>query len=111
MRSERTTTTKPRKTRTVVLPIAAAALALAAVAPTAAQAAPAETVRTQAVPATVAGPGPGPVGYNFTGYWVYKSDCENRGRDGVARGEWRGYVCINGSWIPGDDYELWVRYW
>lgn len=104
MRSERTT---QRKTWTVALPVVAAALALAAVAPTTAQAAPAETVGTQAVPATVAGP----VGYHFTGYYSRKSDCENRGRDGVGRGEWLGYVCINGSWIPGDDYELWVRFW
>lgn len=102
MRSERTTT---RKTRTVALPIAAAALALAAVAPATAQAAPAETAGTQAVAIA------GPVGYHFTGYYSRKSDCENRGRDGVGRGEWEGYVCINGSWIPGDDYELWVRYW
>jgi hypothetical protein len=101
---------KPR-IRLGLLPAAAAALALAAVVPTAAQAAPAETARTQAVPVAVAGPGPGPVGYYFTGYYVWKSDCENRGRDGVGRGEWKGYVCINGSWLPGDDYELWVRYW
>ncbi|MEV5714624.1 hypothetical protein AB0L41_12055 [Amycolatopsis mediterranei] len=111
MRIERTTTTKPGKTRTVALralPVAAA-LALAVVAPTVAQAAPAETVRTQAVPAAVAGPGSGPVGYWFTGYYTWKSDCENRGNDGVGRGEWRGYECINGSWFS--DWELWVRYW
>jgi hypothetical protein len=112
MRSEQTATTKPRKTRTVALralPVAAAALALAAVVPAAAQAAPAETVRTQVAPAAVANPGSGPVGYWFTGYYTWKSDCENRGSDGVGRGEWKGYECINGSWFT--DWELWVRYW
>ncbi|MFC3896439.1 hypothetical protein ACFOWZ_33615 [Lentzea rhizosphaerae] len=97
--------TTPRKRRAVALRVAAAALALAAITPTAAQAAPAETAGTQAVAIA------GPVGYHFTGYYPRKSQCEDRGRDGVGRGEWLGYVCINGSWIPGDDYELWVRYW
>jgi hypothetical protein len=56
-------------------------------------------------------PQSGPVGYVFTGYWTWLSDCQARGRDGVLRDEWEGYVCINGSWVPGDDYELRVRHW
>ena len=42
-------------------------------------------------------------------FW-FKSDCTNRGAQGVARHEWLEAVCINGSPLPGDDYELWVRY-
>ena len=92
------------------LPVAAAAVAVALAVPAtpaAAQEAPEHTAPSQAALA----PQSGPVGYVFTGYWTWLSDCQARGRDGVLLNEWEGYVCINGSWVPGDDYELWVRHW
>ncbi|MFG2346694.1 hypothetical protein [Streptomyces phaeochromogenes] len=102
--------TKIRTTALRVLPVAAAAAAVALAVPAtpaAAQPAPAETTRTQAAFSAV----PDPVGYHFTGYYSRLVDCQNRGNDGVSRNEWEGYICINGSWFPGDDYELWVRFW
>lgn len=98
MRSERTTTTKQRTLTLRALPIAEAALTMAALAPTA-QAAPVETARTQTVPVAVAGT----VGFYSAGYYVRQSDCEDRGCEGVGRGEWTGYVCTNGSWLPRED--------
>ncbi|CAL9326137.1 hypothetical protein [Streptomyces sp. SudanB182_2057] len=42
------------------------------------------------------------------GYYTWKSDCADAGRMGIQSGWWSRYECKNGSWVPGDDYELWV---
>lgn len=48
--------------------------------------------------------------YYFTGeYFYYKSDCQAVGQARVNLGWIAAYACLNGSPLPGDDYELWVR--
>ncbi|CAL9654150.1 hypothetical protein SUDANB23_06696 (plasmid) [Streptomyces sp. enrichment culture] len=42
-------------------------------------------------------------------YYFWKSDCVFQGRAGIQNGWWTAYECRNGSWVPGDDYELWVN--
>ncbi|CAL9350539.1 hypothetical protein [Streptomyces pilosus] len=42
-------------------------------------------------------------------YYYWKSDCVFQGRTGLQNGWWTAYECRNGSWVPGDDYELWVN--
>ncbi|HWD83745.1 MAG TPA: hypothetical protein VG497_32820 [Kribbella sp.] len=66
-----------------------------------------------AAPAAQAAPAPAPstVGasdnWEYVGDFFWQSDCHAAGAAGT---KWTKYKCINGSAIPGDDYELWVVY-
>lgn len=51
-----------------------------------------------------------PGDYYFTGeYFTYINDCKAVGQARVNLGWIAGYACLNGSPLPWDDYELWVR--
>jgi hypothetical protein len=45
--------------------------------------------------------------WEYVGDFFWQSDCHAAGAAGT---KWTKYKCINGSAIPGDDYELWVVY-
>lgn len=47
-------------------------------------------------------------GWYLYDYYFSKSECNQQGRMGLENGHWRKYDCRNGSWVPWDDYELWV---
>ncbi|GGV63354.1 hypothetical protein GCM10010277_69460 [Streptomyces longisporoflavus] len=73
-----------------------------------AQAAP---VTAQAASAPAHESAAGPVkaaGWYLYDYYFWKSECTSRGRMGKENGWWTRYECRSGSWVPGDDYELWV---
>ena len=44
--------------------------------------------------------------WEFVGYYYWESDCHTAGQGMVTRGEVKKYRCDDGSWVPGDDYEL-----
>lgn len=48
------------------------------------------------------------LGWYLYDYYAWKSDCNWQGQVGKSNGWWTRYECKNGSWVPGDDYELWV---
>lgn len=50
---------------------------------------------------------PGPE-YSFQGYYSYYNDCTSAGAAGKRKGWWTAYACTDGSWLPGDDWELWA---
>jgi hypothetical protein len=66
----------------------------------AAQASAAPAPAAQA-PTTVAGDN-----WEFVGYYYWESDCHAAGQGMVTRHEISKYRCDDGSWVPGDDYEL-----
>ncbi|MYS88627.1 MULTISPECIES: YSIRK-type signal peptide-containing protein [Streptomyces] len=78
---------------------AAAAFSLAAATPASAQE---DRGVTHAVKA--------PADYEFVTYYYWLEDCRQAGYQGQKDGVWTKWKCIDGSWIPGDDYELWVVY-
>jgi hypothetical protein len=45
--------------------------------------------------------------WEYVGDFFWQSDCHAAGAAGT---KWTKYKCINGSAVPGDDYELWVVY-
>ncbi|MFI7244317.1 hypothetical protein [Streptomyces qinglanensis] len=64
-------------------------------------------------PASAAQPGKARVDdpsypWAFVGYYYWNEDCLKAGERGQELRKWSRYQCINGSWVPGDDYELWV---
>ncbi|HEY3561000.1 MAG TPA: hypothetical protein VGL05_26235 [Kribbella sp.] len=64
----------------------------------------------QAAEAPPAAPAPTVVAsdnWEYVGDFFWQSDCHAAGAAGT---KWTKYKCINGSAIPGDDYELWVVY-
>jgi hypothetical protein len=63
-----------------------------------ASAAPAPTAPA---PAVVAGDN-----WEFVGNYYWESDCNNAGQGMVSRHEVVKYRCDDGSWFPGDDYDL-----
>jgi hypothetical protein len=90
--------------RKAFLGFAGAVLAIGGFAPTAPQAqaviAPTSTVSVT----TVADD------WEYVGDFYWQSDCHNAGSAGISGGAWSKYKCVDGSWFPGDDYELWVVY-
>ncbi|MFK3983794.1 hypothetical protein ACI2K4_25870 [Micromonospora sp. NPDC050397] len=52
-----------------------------------------------------------PPGYEFLTYYYWVEDCTRAGHAGVDEGRWQRFTCEDGSWFPGDDYELWVLYY
>lgn len=80
---------------------APAPAAPAPVAPAPAAPAPAAPASGTAAPVTVAADN-----WEFVGYYYWESDCHAAGQGMVTRGEVKKYRCDDGSWVPGDDYEL-----
>ncbi|WP_018658054.1 hypothetical protein [Actinomadura flavalba] len=48
--------------------------------------------------------------WEFVGYYYWVSDCMSDGQQGLRHHIWKKFRCDDGSWFPGDDYELWVVY-
>lgn len=76
-------------------PAAQASAAQAATAPAPAALTPASA------PAAVAADN-----WEFVGYYYWESDCHAAGQGMVTRHEVSKYRCDDGTWFPGDDYEL-----
>lgn len=69
----------------------------------------ATTVQAAAAPAPmapVAAPATVADNWEFVGYYYWESDCHTAGQGMVTRHEVSKYRCDDGTWIPGDDYEL-----
>jgi hypothetical protein len=47
--------------------------------------------------------------WHYVASYFWYNDCREAGENGVFSGAWTSYMCRNGSWLPWDNYELWIR--